>query len=421
MCGNPDLGDSGAAAIAAAIRTVETDDKNDGTGVILDTLDLSACNVGDAGAHSLALALESCPGMCIRHLNLSNNKITDVGATALGHALVSSGADENQKPTLESLDLSGNKDVRDQGAKAVAEALAKGYLTSIAMKSCHILAGGAAAFGRAFRTVATHESILYTLQIDLSGNPLGVLRGKTDKGSKYSASALKSKASATTAAYMNMIRKGVKSGLKGYGVEIMGSTAESDDEEEAREGFGGDLVNEGDVDPKIARCGIKAFANAILDGMESDKEEKKDPAYPKRSSPMKFKVGMRRCFLDHSAADALAAVMVHAMDEMEIDLALDIGLNPVLEEEMTEALEGNKLQGMVLRDMAERHIDALEKLRDARERAAEAAEVTLARVKAEKESEAQWDAPEFGTDDDDDDEWDSDADYEQEDEYGDCY
>ena len=411
FCGNPDLGDSGAAALAAAIRTVITDEtySND---VILDTLDLSACDVGDAGAEALALALESSPSMCIRHLDLSNNKISDTGAAAIAHALLSSGADG---VALESLDLSGNKDIRDQSASAIAGAVGKGLISCITLRSCHILADGAAAFGKAIKDLALSEAAPTSLHIDLSGNPLGVLRGKTSKGSKYSASAIKSKATATTSAYMNMIRKGIKSGLKEYGVGVPGGTAESDDDEEARDAVGDEFGGDGDLDPKKARCGVKAFANAILDDEDNDSES----VYPSRSVPFHCQLGLRRCFLDHSAADSLAAVLVHSQEEMGVKLAIDIALNPVLEEDMTAAIQGDESQEMVLRDMSERYHHALEALRESRERAAEAAKAAAARIEAQAEYEAQWDAPDLGDElwDEEEDEWDSDADYEQDGNY----
>lgn len=417
LSGNPDLGNSGTAALAAAIRTVNTKDaggvdtKNDiddESGIIFDSLDLSACNVGDVGAEALALALESRRGMCIRHLDLSHNQISDVGAAAIGRALESSGA------VLESLDLSGNKGISDQSAMVVASAFKKGMVTSIRMRSCHICADGAEAFGKAIRILAMKSDPSSSLLIDLSGNPLGVLRGKTSKDSKYSASAIKSKATATTSAYVNIIRKGIKSGLKEYGVDAFGSTAESDDDEEARNGIGSDLMGDGNSDPSKARCGIKAFANAFLDSENKGDEEITNPV---RSDTFKCQLCLRHCFLDHSAADALAAVLVYARDDMGIDLAIDIGLNPVLEDDMRDALQGDDSREMVLRDMSDRYHDALETLRESRERAADAALAAARRIEKEAELEAQWDAPEgFGDDtwNQDDDDWDSDDDYELE-------
>lgn len=414
LCGNRDFGDSGSAAIAAAIRTVVTN-KGDtaANGVVLDTLDLSACEIRDAGAEALALALESSRGMCIRHLDLSNNKISDVGAAAIGDALLSSGAKGNGMPCLESLDLSGNKDIKDEAAMTIAEAVGKGLISCIKLRSCHILADGAAAFGKSVANLAKSFKPQLTppkLAIDLSGNPLGVLRTKTKKGGKYSASAIKSKASATTAAYMFLLQKGIKRGLKDYGVDV-GASGESDDEEEARSGMGDEFIGE-DLDPRKARCGIKAFSNAIL-----EEEAKKGIA---GSSSLKCKLGLRRCFMDHGAADALAAALVHSREDLGIHLSFDLDMNPVLEEEMIEAIQDDECDGY-LREMSDRYLDALEAMKEARERAAEAARVAAARMQAEVDFESQWDPP-AGFDDDDAweeddyDEWDSDADYEAEDE-----
>ena len=390
---------------------------NAGTGsngtIVLDTLDLSACDISDAGAEALAVALESSPRMCIRHLDLSNNKLSDVGAAAIAHALLSSEGAGMDAPLLESLDLSGNKDVKDEAAAVLAEAVGKGLVSCIRIRSCHILADGAAAFGKAVAKLATRDGgRAASIEIDLSGNPLGVLRGKTKSGGKYSASAIKSKATATTAAYVSMLQKGIKRGLKEYGVDVMGGSGESDDEEEARSGMGDDLMGDHDLDPSKARCGIKAFSNPILD--EAGTKGTTRPAF-------KCKIGLRRCFLDHGAADALAAVVVHSKDDLKIDVSFDLALNPVLEEDMVEAIEGSEMQDDLLRDMSDRYQDMLESLREARERAAEAARAAAARMQAERELEAQWDPPPgysdgWGHEADEgyDDEWDSDADYEDE-------
>ncbi|CAB9510287.1 NACHT domain [Seminavis robusta] len=413
LCGNPDLGDSGAAAIAAAIRTVVTSSKEER--LLLDTLDLSACEIGDAGAEAIALALESCHGMCIRQLDLSHNKLTDVGAAAIAHALLGGSA------MVETLDLSGNAGIKDKSAIVLAEAVEKGVITkSIRLRSCQILADGAAAFGKAMlkRSQRAMPASSTHVEIDLSGNPLGVLRGKMKKGKKYSASAIKSKATATTAAYVSMFKRGLKTGLQEFGVELGGggNSGESDDEEEERSGMSDDSTG-GDIDPEKARCGIKALANAILDDDDNIQGDQK-------STGLKYSLGLRRCFLDHGAADALAAVLVHAKEEIGIDLSIDVGMNPVLEEEMTEAIEGDETQEDTLREMSDRYLDALEALREARERAIEAAKAAAARLQAEKDYESQWDVPDGFPDDpweedwreeeeDFEDEWDSDADYEQ--------
>jgi Leucine Rich repeat len=419
LCGNPDLGDSGAAAIAAAIRTVVGDGIQN---VVLDTLDLSACDIGDVGAEAIALALESCPGMCIRHLDLSNNKLSDVGAAAIGHALLSSGA---AGPAIETLDLSGNTEIKDKSAVVLAEAVEKGLVSSIRLRSCHILADGAAAFGKALAGLSRRGATTSSkLEIDLSGNPLGILRGKTKKGGKYSASAIKSKATATTAAYLSMIRKGIAGGLKEYGVELGGNSGESDDDEENRNGITGEFTSDGGIDPGKARCGIKAFANAVLDSDAS--ERTKGQSASSSQPPLRCELGLRRCFLDHGAADSLAAVLCHSKDELGINLSIDVGLNPVLEEEMTAAIQGDENHEDGLKEMSERYMDALEVLRESRERAMVAAKTAAARIQAEKDRESQWDAPQTFSDDpweqdgwaeaEQQDEWDSDADYEQDNE-----
>jgi len=97
-------------------------------------------------------------------------------------------------------------------------------------------------------------------------------------------------------------------------------------------------------------------------------------------------------------------------DEMHgVVLELDLGLNKVVEEDMTSALHGEDED--LLHEMADRHIQAMNVIRKAQERAAEAARLAAERLAAEKAFEQNWDAAEY------DDAFDSDADYSDDNEY----
>lgn len=398
--GNEAIGDAGVAALAAAIRMIAVGDDHEETlrddAVIFDRLDLSACAVGDIGVEALALALETCPG-AIRELDISNNKITDAGVTSLARVIAACTPIDTDAGRLECLDLSHNMGVGDRGAAALAAVMASGRLPKLALRSCGLYADGPAAFGKCLRALAasTSDDTKLDLDIDLSGNPIGVLRGKKKDGGKYSASRLKSKASATAASYMNQGMNFLKKGLKDVGVDIApmlgAQSSESDDEEEkSGDGMGGEFGNE-DADPSKARCGAKSFANAFLG--EAEHEANKLSFDKSSSARRRIHLGLRHCFFDHSAADALAAALVQAKDEMNVDLDVDVQLNHVLEDEMVHALHGEQDYDDRLREMAERYQEVLEVLRDARERATTAAAGVSARIKAEEQYEASMDMP----------------------------
>jgi len=437
LCCNNAVGDAGVAAIAAAIRTVavscdETegggasstsdDDDDPPLGTLLDTLDLSACGVGDAGAEALALALETESSFClVKRLDLSNNRITSVGARALARALSSpNSVNKRGRLALRSLDLSNNQEIGDRGAAFLAEEMSElarklrrssgadgpTPLPEISLRSCGIYADGAESFGKMLQAVIVGCDS--DVRVDLSGNPIGILRGKKKEGGKYSASRLTSKAGAAAASYLNQGMSFLKKGLKDVGIDadpVLGSTAESDDEVENASGVMGDTAGEG-PDSSAAKCGAKALSNAFLNQSDGDKKSGK-----KSLSGRMFRLGLRHCFFDHGAADALAAVLVAAKDEYGVKVDMDVSLNPILEEEMVEALHGEAEREDLLREMAERHQDALEALRYARERAAEAAAAVVAST---REQDDEWDLPGGVGYEQSESEWDSDADYENE-------
>jgi Leucine Rich repeat len=435
LSGNGAMGDAGAAALAAALRTLVRRHKPQSSSssatspaVVLETLDLSSCGIGDVGAEALAVALESHrsarndPVLLIRRLNLSHNRISSIGATALGRALqipTTQGSSGSATPTADAfsdvvllgLDLSDNKDVGDKGAAGIAGAVASGRLPCVSMRSCNVYADGAASFGKALRRAAV-ASTYDVVEIDLSGNPLGVLRGKKKEDGKYSASRLKSKASATAASYVSQGMSFLRKNLKDVGVDVApllgGTSAESDDEEEKNSE---DSVDD-DYDPSKGRCGAKAMANAFIEASEEDYG-------PLQGTPTltRVRLELRHCYFDHSAADALAAMLVTARSKLNVDFDFDVSLNAILEEEMVSALEGDNANEHLLVEMAERHQDALDALKEARARATHASAAAAARVRADGDSyKAEWDAagirPNY--DDEDDDVRDSDADYEDE-------
>ncbi len=425
LSGNEALGDAGAATLAAAIRTVimkkSKSRKNDTDMLVLEKLNLSACSIGDAGNEALSLALETHP-RCVLTLDLSNNLISDAGVAALGRALLSSARVTKQVETtttitsigLDELDLSNNVEIGDRGASILADCLIKGMIRNAVLRSCHVRADGAAAFGRALRLLCQSKYLFLPVSLDLSGNALGVLRGKSVSSGKYSGSRLKSKAGATTASYMNFIGKKIRAGLKDVvGVDVsplMGASAENDedDEDEGADGKGTKSQDD-DVDASEARCGIKALANAFLEDANDDHTPKPTLSHD-GDNGRQCHLGLRRCSLDHAAADALAAAVLFAKDEYGIDLVVDVSLNPVLEDEMVSALRGDGDE-YYLREMAERHNDAMSALKQAQQRAKEAAAAVSARARME-DTENEWDLPNVQGEET----WDSDADYEDEDE-----
>lgn len=390
LCGNTEIGDAGTAAIAAALRTITSTSSEDENGspqdnntmtIVLEKLDLSSCGMGNFGCEALALAIED--GCVVDTLDLSNNQIKDEGIAALGRAIALA-----DRPTVRVLDLSNNE-IGVNGCTALLVAIGKGHLREVRLRSCHIHAEAAEIIGKGLQIISLQRSIP-ELHIDLSGNPFGVLRGKTKKnGGKYSASRLRSTATATAASYVKFFKKG----LKDVGMDTMlgGKTAESDDEEEEKLGIA-DNSDDKESSSEFAkkRCGAKSMVNAFLkDNKASDKSNI-------TSERCKIKLGLRHCFFDHGAADALAAMVVEANDRFSTDISLDVGMNPVLEEEMVDALEGNDQDDDRLHEMAERHLDILASLKEAQERAAEARSMARAR------SQAMWDQSNLPVSEDED-------------------
>ena len=443
LAGNRWIGDSGTAALAAALRRlallqlqpsndddespskrdVDNNDKKktDVPPVILDTLDLSDCGITDVGAQALALALEEeGGGGLIRHLILSHNQITHEGATALGRALILSSSASSTSSSCRlphCLDLSNNP-IGDQGGIALAALYQQGSLPRLILRSCHIMATGATAFGKALSTLVASSSSSSSLsslspqlyQLDLSGNPLGRLRGKlkssSSSGGKYSASRLKSTATATAQSYMNRLKEGFKQFQDGASTSSSGDSddEEEDDDEAALDGdsnqYGGDKSSK---EPK--RCGIRALVNAFLDqNAKTANDNGPDNKGGPGESP-KFQLGFRHCFLDHGAADALAALIVEARQEYTSDIALNVALNPILEDDMVTALEEKTPSSgddEVRLEMAERYMDQWHTIQESKQRAAEARARARAQIRHADESRDRW--GQYDNDDDEEEE-----------------
>jgi hypothetical protein len=174
--GNSAIGDAGTVALAAALRMAMGSES--GSKVVLEELDLSSCNVGDAGAEALAIAIALNPD-CLRRLNLSNNKITNAGARAIGMALVD--ACLRSGVAFEEIILDGNIGISDDGAAALAEALGIGAVKSLSLRSCSFQAQGATVFGRSMVSLINSGNSGH-FSLDLSGNHFGNRKIAKKKG-----------------------------------------------------------------------------------------------------------------------------------------------------------------------------------------------------------------------------------------------
>lgn len=358
LLNNRDIGDSGAAAMAAAIRSI-VDTRRDTP--VLDTLDLSGCDIGDIGIEAFALAFEDAVApVMIRRLLLCHNRITDQGALALGRVL-----HRNVDGSELQIDLSNNPSVTDRGITTLLSAVEKGCVSNLILRSCSIQADGAELVGKTLRSIAlSSQRRDRTVVIDLSGNPIGILRGKTDKGKMYSAGAIKSKASATASAYVSQGLSFLKKGLGSVGVTL---GPEGDDEEEEQQ-QASDAVEDSDKG-KSMRCGFKSLANAFI---EYDQDV--HPSDESVSAVKNVVLGLRRTFCDTAGADALAAMIMATKDQYQgLNLKLELDLNPVVEDGLVNALYGHDDE--LLTEMSDRHNEAMEVLRQVHERAVAAAKV----------------------------------------------
>lgn len=382
---NPDIGDAGTAALAAAIRYIVAES---GNVTVIDTLDLSACGLSDVSAEALALAIENADVPPIRRLLLRHNHITNQGALSLGRAVQTIFSTNNNSAMV--IDLSNNPKISDRGIATLLNAVEKGNLCELVLRSCSIHADGAELVGKTLRHWCSKNfqtgvvgSKMETASIDISGNPLGVLRGKSpsEKSSGYSTSYIKSKAAATASAYvtqgLSFLKKGLGGGVPGIG-DVGG---ESDDEEEKQHT---ELIDQDSEEEKSdnKRCGFKAMANAFIGSGVSPNLQGPSLERINKSRPRKrmIRLGLRRTFCDTAGADALAAMAMFLNDEADTRLDFSLDLNPILEDDMLAALQEENSE--LLAEMSDRHSEAMAILRQAQERAIQATKQMSARRKA---------------------------------------
>lgn len=354
--GNSAIGDAGAVALAAALRMAMGSER--GSRVVLEELDLSSCNVGDAGAEALALAIASNPD-CLRRLNLSNNKITDAGARAIGMALMD--ARLRSGVAFEEIILDGNIGISDDGAAALAEALGMGAVKSLSLRSCSFQAQGAAMFGRSLVSLINRDNS-GQFSLDLSGNHFGNRKIAKKKGT-----ATRIRDSAST--NMKFIGKTLKGAAKRFGSEAMGITVDSDDDEEVMDGLVDDDDDDDGIDEeKIQACGGHAFASELISNIRPTQKKH-------TSSSLIISVGMRQCLLDYDGIDALSASIVATKSCV---LSFDVSMN-VVDDATVEELLHPKRDSAALALMAERHMNHMDTIANARERQREAAEAAASR------------------------------------------
>ena len=345
--GNSAIGDAGTVALAAALRMAMGSES--GSKVVLEELDLSSCNVGDVGAEALAIAIALNPN-CLRRLNLSNNKITNAGARAIGMALMDARL-LRSGVAFEEIILDGNIGISDDGAAALAEALGIGAVKSLSLRSCSFQAQGAAVFGRSLVSLINSGNSGH-FSLDLSGNHFGNRKIAKKKGT-----ATRIRDSAST--NMKFIGKTLKGAAKRFGSEAMGITADSDDDEEVMGGLVEEEEDDGIDEEKVRACGGHAFASELISNIQPT--QKKDTI---------ISIGMRQCLLDSAAINALSASIVATKN---CELSFDVSMN-VVDDATVEELLHPKRDSTALASMAERHMDYMDTIADARLRQREAVE-----------------------------------------------
>lgn len=403
LSGNP-IGESGTTALAAALKVAtripiqgNDNNSNDDSNVeddesfwqyfpVLNTLDISSCDIADIGAEALALAIAGNPG-CIKNLNLSNNKITDKGAVAIARALKLSCKKLKNTCAIDCLDLSNNVNIGDEGATALFDAIEYGAIRCLLLKSCSLRAKSAGKLGEILGRMTTsssascstsQETITKEFTIDISGNKLGTNLGKKKTG--YSA--------ATMMNSMNSIgQKGfgfLKNGLKDI-VDLGGSSLESDDEAEEED----DSIMTSDKVQVSDKCGAILLYDYFIDACENNEN---DDAKQGRSR-MKIDLGMRMCNFNDAALDAIGAMSSHSRLEYGNEIMIDCDMNHGTESELVQALKStdtsciSRSRNTILEEMTARHLEALE----ARQRALDAKEAE-ARMNGFFEDENDYDA-----------------------------
>ncbi len=446
LSANP-IGDSGTTALAAALKispTIKDDSSatttslkstnivlNDdqsppdddssvggeigGCDAVIDTLDISSCHVGDVGAQALSLAIMHNP-RCVKRLLLSNNKITNRGAIALAKALcvsqqrlmTSSTArndkyEKNKKTfglccyAIDTLDLSNNADIDDEGAIALFDAVRCGAIRNLLLRSCSIHSEGVSALGRVLAQILIESNDIHystmvnkEYNIDISGNKIGSKKLKKKAG--YSEKMMKN---------VNTIgQKGfgfLKSGLKDIvdfgtsSLSVSSSSLESDDEAEEED----DDLLEASQSQVSDKCGAIAFYDSFLECMEniesegsnnyheddssdfsstsaSDNGDEVEENDNKEKTKIQISMGMRMCNFDDAALDALAAMKNYVKEYSRrikggrggcLLISFDCEMNKDIDDECIQALMKigrDDHDEQILEEMTERHQEALE-------------------------------------------------------------
>lgn len=451
LSGNKNIGNAGMVALAAAIRSIsiflydhvnssnskvkksqEINDENDQqqeqqdllttiddmVSPILDTLDLSSCHISDIGIQAMAMAFEEfflssdqCP---IRELYLTNNHITDQGVMSFGKVL----SQQQQKSSSFLLDLSGNVDITDRSINSLfgSSGVLSSFLVngwSIILRSCYISADGTESLGKALRQYlislsgdnvdSNNNNLPHRIHIDLSGNPLGILRGKkhqkgNTKNRSSSSSSFTKKATATATSYMNTGMTFLKKAGITFPTTIESDDEAEEDEEEKAQKQGSE--EDDDYDPSRGRCGLKALSNAFTNIMSNDhnidtdtfrykKETSTSSSLRQQHKTVIIKLGLRHIFCDIAGADALAYMITYAKDIYPyVQFEIDLDLNPILEDDMVKALLGahqvkDSLDSNIISEMSQRHYHAMQILKETRQRTMEANRIAKARYKAQ--------------------------------------
>jgi hypothetical protein len=143
-----------------------------------------------------------------------------------------------------------------------------------------------------------------------------------------------------------------------------------------------------DEDVDQDRCGLKALANSFIFGGGDDIEEGVHQTLGNDTLLRTLNLGLRKTFCDTAGAEALAAMIVVAKERFRCKIRADLRLNPVLEEAIVYALRGENDE--LLNDMSDHHLETMEILRRAKQRAALAARAMAARSRQEDVREAEW-------------------------------
>ena len=348
LSGNAGIGDGGVAALAAALKSISESSHEQEVDAILDELDISACGVGDAGIGALAMAIESNP-RCVKKLDLSNNDISDEGVIAFSKSLIT-GYQKSKMYCIDSLDLSNNVDIGDEGAEALFDALECGAIRSISLRSCSVRWRGVAALGNTLSNMFASDrmdDMPRTIEVDLSGNHIGKKEKKKKKASVHT----------NMMNSMSFIGKRLKTGLKDVGLgSMVGSGSESDDEVEMMDSMRSEFADE----EASSRCG----AAEMYDSLNQDIDTSGATDISKAKD--KVMLGMRMCNFDERGIDALGASCVLLGDHVNVRLCVDCEMNKEAcdEEGVTDALLSGDFENVSLREVAERHVEAMDRYND---------------------------------------------------------